>query len=40
VIADALMEKFVSGDYDKIELIYNHLKNAATQIVQTSNSYL
>jgi F-type H+-transporting ATPase subunit gamma len=35
VIADALMEKFVSGDYDKIELIYNHLKNAATQIVQT-----
>jgi F-type H+-transporting ATPase subunit gamma len=26
VIADALMEKFISGDYDKIELIYNHLK--------------
>jgi F-type H+-transporting ATPase subunit gamma len=26
VIADALMEKFVSGDYDKIELIYNQFK--------------
>jgi F-type H+-transporting ATPase subunit gamma len=35
VIADALMEKFISGDYDKIELIYNQFKNAATQIVQT-----
>jgi F-type H+-transporting ATPase subunit gamma len=29
VIADALMEKFISGDYDKIELIYNQFKNAA-----------
>jgi F0F1-type ATP synthase gamma subunit len=26
VIADALMEKFISGDYDKIELIYNQFK--------------
>ncbi|MFV8354475.1 ATP synthase F1 subunit gamma [Flavobacterium sp. XS1P32] len=34
-IADLLTEKFVSGDYDKIELIYNQFKNAATQIVQT-----
>ncbi|RTY81243.1 ATP synthase F1 subunit gamma [Flavobacterium sp. ZB4P23] len=34
-IADTLMEKFVSGEYDKIELIYNQFKNAATQIVQT-----
>lgn len=34
-IADALMEKFVGGEYDKIELIYNQFKNAATQIVQT-----
>jgi F-type H+-transporting ATPase subunit gamma len=33
-IAEALTEKFVSGDYDKIELIYNQFKNAATQIVQ------
>ncbi|MBC5862007.1 ATP synthase F1 subunit gamma [Flavobacterium turcicum] len=34
-IADTLMEKFVGGEYDKIELIYNQFKNAATQIVQT-----
>ncbi|TRX01754.1 ATP synthase F1 subunit gamma [Flavobacterium gawalongense] len=34
-IADILTEKFVSGEYDKIELIYNQFKNAATQIVQT-----
>jgi F-type H+-transporting ATPase subunit gamma len=35
VIADAITEKFVSGDYDKVELIYNQFKNAATQIIQT-----
>lgn len=35
VLADTLTEKFVSGEYDKIELIYNQFKNAATQIVQT-----
>ena len=34
-IADSLTEKFVAGEYDKIELIYNQFKNAATQIVQT-----
>uniref|UniRef100_A0A4W5LCN8 F0F1 ATP synthase subunit gamma n=1 Tax=Hucho hucho TaxID=62062 RepID=A0A4W5LCN8_9TELE len=35
VIAETLTQKFVSGEYDKIELIYNQFKNAATQIVQT-----
>ena len=35
VIADILTQKFLSGEYDKIELIYNQFKNAATQIVQT-----
>ncbi|WP_333693443.1 ATP synthase F1 subunit gamma [Flavobacterium sp.] len=35
VIADMLIEKFVSGQYDKIEIVYNQFKNAATQIVQT-----
>ena len=35
VIADAITEKFVSGEYDKVELIYNQFKNAATQIIQT-----
>jgi F-type H+-transporting ATPase subunit gamma len=33
-IAALLTQKFVSGDYDKIELVYNQFKNAATQIVQ------
>ncbi|MBE0392538.1 F-type H+-transporting ATPase subunit gamma [Flavobacterium sp. 7E] len=33
-IADTLTEKFVTGEYDKIELIYNQFKNAATQIIQ------
>jgi F-type H+-transporting ATPase subunit gamma len=31
-IAETLTEKFVNGEYDKIELIYNQFKNAATQI--------
>ncbi len=34
-IAEILTQKFISGDYDKIELVYNQFKNAATQIVQT-----
>lgn len=34
-IAEALTSKFTSGEYDKIELVYNQFKNAATQIVQT-----
>ena len=34
-IAELLMEKFVDGSYDKIEVVYNKFKNAATQIVMT-----
>ncbi len=34
-IAQALMDKFAAGEYDRIELVYNHFKNAATQIVLT-----
>ncbi|CAM1358458.1 ATP synthase gamma chain [Tenacibaculum litopenaei] len=34
VLAEQLMELFTNGTYDKIELIYNRFKNAATQIVQ------
>jgi F-type H+-transporting ATPase subunit gamma len=30
-IAELLMEKFVSGEFDKIEIVYNKFKNAATQ---------
>ncbi|MFN3967358.1 ATP synthase F1 subunit gamma [Flavobacterium sp.] len=33
-IANVLTDKFVSGEYDKIEIVYNQFKNAATQIVQ------
>ncbi len=35
VIAEDLMEKFTSGDYDRIEIVYNKFKNAATQIIMT-----
>ncbi len=34
-IAEMLMEKFVAGEFDKIEIVYNKFKNAATQIVMT-----
>ena len=34
-IAQTLTNKFISGEYDRIEVIYNQFKNAATQIVQT-----
>ena len=34
-IADEISELYTSGAYDKIELVYNQFKNAATQIVQT-----
>ena len=32
-IAEMLMEQFANGSYDKIVLVYNNFKNAATQIV-------
>ena len=35
IIAEELMELFKNGSYDKIELVYNKFKNAATQIVMT-----
>ena len=31
VVAEKVMKSFVSGEYDRIELIYNHFKNAAVQ---------
>lgn len=34
-IAELLMGKFVDGEYDKIEVVYNQFKNAATQLVIT-----
>jgi F-type H+-transporting ATPase subunit gamma len=38
-IAEDLMEKFAEGDFDKIEIVYNRFKNAATQIV-TNEQFL
>jgi len=35
VIAEELMELFATGEYDKIEIVYNKFKNAATQIIMT-----
>ena len=32
-IAQLLMDKFVDADFDRIELVYNKFKNAATQII-------
>ena len=33
-IAEKLMNLYVAGSYDKIEIVYNRFKNAATQIPQ------
>lgn len=33
-VAEMLMQKFVEGEYDRIELVYNRFINAATQRVQ------
>ena len=34
LVAEELMEMYVDGSYDKIEIVYNQFKNAATQIPQ------
>lgn len=34
-IADEITQRFLAGDYDHVEIIYNQFKNAATQIIQT-----
>ena len=35
LIGEVLMNKFLAKDFDKIEIVYNKFKNAATQIVTT-----
>ncbi|WCT11466.1 ATP synthase F1 subunit gamma [Mucilaginibacter jinjuensis] len=32
-ITEAIMQGFVNGDYDRVELVYNHFRNAAVQIL-------
>ena len=34
-IAQTIMQEFVDGTYDKVVLVYNQFKNAASQVVQT-----
>jgi len=34
-IAEDIMQNFLSGEFDKVILVYNQFKNAATQLVQT-----
>lgn len=34
-ITEAIMEGFVNGDFDRVELVYNQFKNAAVQILTT-----
>ncbi|WP_435135501.1 ATP synthase F1 subunit gamma [Formosa sp. A9] len=38
-IAQTLMTQFVEGEFDKIEVVYNQFKNAATQVV-TAEQFL
>ncbi|NNE55913.1 MAG: ATP synthase F1 subunit gamma, partial [Flavobacteriales bacterium] len=35
--AEFVMEKFVNGDYDQVEIVYNEFKNVATQIVRNEH---
>ncbi|RYY34474.1 MAG: ATP synthase F1 subunit gamma [Sphingobacteriaceae bacterium] len=35
VITESIMKGFVNGDYDRVELVYNHFKNAAVQLLIT-----
>ena len=37
VIADNIMQQFEKEDYDKVVLVYNQFKNAATQIIMNEN---
>jgi len=38
-IASSIMDEYVSGDYDKVELVYNRFKNAGVQIL-TNEQFL
>lgn len=35
LITEAIMKGFVNGDYDRVELVYNHFRNAAVQYIVT-----
>lgn len=33
LITEAIMQGFLNGDYDRVELVYNHFRNAAVQFI-------
>jgi F-type H+-transporting ATPase subunit gamma len=33
IITESIMQGFLKGDYDRVELVYNHFKNAAVQFL-------
>ncbi len=35
LITEMVMQGFVNGDYDRVDLVYNHFKNAAVQFITT-----
>jgi F-type H+-transporting ATPase subunit gamma len=35
LITEAIMQGFENGDYDRVELVYNHFRNAAVQYIVT-----
>ena len=37
IIAENIMRQFVKGEYDKVVLVYNQFKNAATQIIMNES---
>ena len=39
IVAESVMERFVKGEYDRIEFVYNQFKNAAVQIL-TNETFL
>ena len=36
-VAEGIMQQYVTGDYDKVVVVYNQFKNAATQIIMNEN---
>ncbi|WP_342645771.1 ATP synthase F1 subunit gamma [Mucilaginibacter sp. CSA2-8R] len=34
-ITESIMQGFINGDYDRVEIVYNHFKNAAMQMLVT-----
>lgn len=34
-VTESIMQGFVNGQYDRVEMVYNHFKNAATQFIFT-----